>query len=480
MKKLVFSTLLLLLCVAAIAKEKTVLRGKLYHMADSVFTLSYQEYALLSPLETKEVPVAADGSFTCILEIKGPASVFMNFGKSPVTERFTLQKENGQDTTQSTDLNKVLSLYAYLLPGDQQYFEVDLAKIEQSLSWKGRHRGNSIYMNEQAWRFDRYKDRVMKNYFGYTQYSPQRYSDYVNQRRENRLDFLDSCIKSMKLSNHLKHIAKQTILGESVIAKINYPAMRATYTNQAYEAPASYFTFMDSVVIDTKDIDKGIGYLYFLDAYLKKKYQLAGVEEDYFDWVQKTLNRKPLYEYCAFALGSNFKRRLYDLFGEDCPYPDIAAAVKTKYSKLEKMLEGNPAPDVRFNNMADEEVKLTDLQGKYLYLDFWATWCGPCIEEIPSLQQLMKDYAGKNILFASISVDKVRDKKKWKDFVAARNMQGEQLWVDAENNKILTETFNMLQIPRFILLDPAGKIVDANAARPSDKRIRQLFDKVLK
>src|SRR5690606_31147916 len=147
--------------------------------------------------------------------------------------------------------------------------------------------------------------------------------------------------------------------------------------------------------------------------------------------------------------------------------------------KLEGMLEGNPAPVVVLQDTTGKDIPLAKLKGKYLYIDFWATWCGPCIAEMPALDTLQHDYADANIDFVSISVDKEKDKQKWKDFVANRELKGVQVWVDAENSRVFTEAFNITQIPRFVLLDPEGRIVNANAPRPSDKRIRQLLDKVL-
>jgi len=187
-----------------------------------------------------------------------------------------------------------------------------------------------------------------------------------------------------------------------------------------------------------------------------------------------------LYEYYAWALGSNFRKELYDLFDATCPSPVLAAQVKAKYKHLEKMLAGNPAPELALEDTLGNQLELADLRGHYLYLDFWATWCGPCIQEIPSLEQLQKDYQGKNIRFVSISIDKEGDKMKWKTFVKTRNMKGKQLWVDQKNKEIVSAHFDIKQIPRFILLDPEGKIVDANAARPSDPAVRSLFDSVLK
>ncbi len=68
-------------------------------------------------------------------------------------------------------------------------------------------------------------------------------------------------------------------------------------------------------------------------------------------------------------------------------------------------LEGNAAPDFTLNNLAGQEVKLADLRGKVVLVNFWATWCPPCREEIPSMERLNKAMAGKPFQMLAISID---------------------------------------------------------------------------
>lgn len=124
---------------------------------------------------------------------------------------------------------------------------------------------------------------------------------------------------------------------------------------------------------------------------------------------------------------------------------------------------------------------LNSFLGKYVYIDVWATWCGPCIQQIPSLEKLMKEYKNKNIEFISISTDDQRRnggswdaaEKKWRSFIKKRQMGGIQLWIGKDNS--FQQAYKINSIPRFILIDPKGNIVDANAPRPSDPRLKSLF-----
>ena len=108
-------------------------------------------------------------------------------------------------------------------------------------------------------------------------------------------------------------------------------------------------------------------------------------------------------------------------------------------------------------------------------MDIWATWCGPCIAEIPSLKETEKQYHNKNIEFVSISIDQIEDHEKWKKMIVDKELSGKQLFADNNWKSQFIQDYLIKGIPRFILLDPNGNIVSANAPRPSDKKLIALF-----
>ena len=159
------------------------------------------------------------------------------------------------------------------------------------------------------------------------------------------------------------------------------------------------------------------------------------------------------------------------------------AYFKNNYNSNKKIAKGRPSP--KFENYIDikgGKKSLDSFKGKYVYIDVWATWCGPCIREIPALDKLEKEYHSKNIAFVSISTDESRRsggsweaaEKKWSNFVKDRNMSGIQLWSGKDTR--FQQEYQINGIPRFILIDPQGNIVDANAPRPSDPRLRNIFN----
>jgi thiol-disulfide isomerase/thioredoxin len=151
-----------------------------------------------------------------------------------------------------------------------------------------------------------------------------------------------------------------------------------------------------------------------------------------------------------------------------------------KESKEKLKLNNTVAPGFDYVNFKGGTTKLSDLNGKFVYIDVWATWCGPCRAEIPFLKKVEEKYHDKNIAFVSISVDVDKDLEKWKKFVEEKQLGGIQLFADKNWNSDFMKSFSINSIPRFILIDPSGKVVSADAARPSSPKLQEQLDGLLK
>lgn len=145
-----------------------------------------------------------------------------------------------------------------------------------------------------------------------------------------------------------------------------------------------------------------------------------------------------------------------------------------------KKLENSVSPSFDYENHKGGKTKLEDLRGKYVYIDVWATWCGPCRAEIPYLKKVEEKYHGKNIEFVSISVDVDKDHEKWQKFVTEKQLGGIQLFADKNWNSDFIKAFGINSIPRFLLIGPDGKVLKADAARPSSAQLTELLDSLLK
>ena len=155
----------------------------------------------------------------------------------------------------------------------------------------------------------------------------------------------------------------------------------------------------------------------------------------------------------------------------------VEASYERMHGDMVKFAAGKDSPVFEnYENFKGGKTSLIDLRGKYVYIDIWATWCGPCKREIPSLKKLEEEFHGKNIEFVSISVDNIDGKRgsydSWKKMVADEQLGGIQLFADKDFKSDFIREYGINSIPRFILIDPQGKIVDANAKRPSNPALK--------
>lgn len=150
-----------------------------------------------------------------------------------------------------------------------------------------------------------------------------------------------------------------------------------------------------------------------------------------------------------------------------------------KSNLAKSKLNNTMSPSFDYENHKGGKTKLADLAGKYVYVDVWATWCGPCRAEIPSLKAIEEKYHGKNIEFVSISIDVAKDHEKWKNFVTDKSLGGVQLFADKDWNSDFMKGYGINSIPRFILIDPNGKVLKSDALRPSNPELKEELDKLL-
>ncbi|TDP02227.1 TlpA family protein disulfide reductase [Flavobacterium sp. 245] len=191
---------------------------------------------------------------------------------------------------------------------------------------------------------------------------------------------------------------------------------------------------------------------------------------------------KDVYLRDAVA-GSRMKIEEYEKVAPSIKPYMISDASKTFLVEYEKVLHknvGQKGLEFTYNDINDKPVSFSDFKGKFVYIDLWATWCGPCKAEIPHMKKIEEDYHGKNIVFVSLSLDKPKDAQKWKDFVTKEQLKGIQLMADKDFSSAVAKNYDVNAIPRFLLFDTKGNIINADALRPSNPELRAQLDKLLK
>ncbi|MCU7548819.1 TlpA family protein disulfide reductase [Chitinophagaceae bacterium LB-8] len=125
-------------------------------------------------------------------------------------------------------------------------------------------------------------------------------------------------------------------------------------------------------------------------------------------------------------------------------------------------------------------VSMKDFKGKVVFIDVWATWCGPCKAQIPFLKEIEEEYKdNKDIVFVAISLDREKDKQKWLNFIQKENLHGLHLLDDA--GKAFAMKYEIRAIPRFLLIDKKGKWIEVRCPLPEDKaNLKKYIEDALK
>ncbi len=155
---------------------------------------------------------------------------------------------------------------------------------------------------------------------------------------------------------------------------------------------------------------------------------------------------------------------------------------KTLLQKNEKYqyknsLIGSLGNQFTFQDRNGNNVSLDKFRGKVLYIDVWATWCKPCREEFPFLEEMKKHFKSESELeIIAVSMDK--DIQKWSKLVADKNMTGMQLHSQPDSDFV--KFYDIGALPRYILLDKNGNVINPSEMRPSEAGIIQKLETVIK
>jgi thiol-disulfide isomerase/thioredoxin len=239
--------------------------------------------------------------------------------------------------------------------------------------------------------------------------------------------------------------------------------------------------YQDTLLINTRSINLKT-FLFFHQEYeIKKTITAEEIEKGLYPVICNQIIRarysQSIQEFLLFTeLGISIQ-----LFGRTSIIDSIAEKLKTtyplseylpdlvsRYKEFEYLSPGSDAPDFKGMSPDGKLYALKDFKGKVALIDVWATWCKGCIESFPSVYALQEVFKNEAIVFLFISRDKEEDNDKWKKFLNQHPEleKGINLRI---NNEDFSKAYKITAIPRYILIDKEGRIVDAFLDHPNEK-----------
>lgn len=363
---------------------------------------------------------------------------------------------------------------------DSVFLNFDISKRAQSVKISGTRVAENEYLKKE----DRNYMLYSLNNYAY-EYKPEVYADELLTQWNDGV----KNIQNFKTSDNIKPTEDFMKMQEKLLAikllqlaEVVYPRVyNMYYPNEVYKFPKKLEVIKKQV---NKDDESLISYGYFIDYMTETLRKKSGKSDSaYFAVINSDVKSSKLKNTLMFnQLNTvitkvrnpemrNFYLNKYIAMMDD---ERLKSKLMATNDKLNNLQRGKPAQLFVGESITGNDIMLAQLSNKYVVMDVWATWCGPCKKESPYFEDLAAQYSSDKIAFVAVSIDE--DKQAWKLEAPTKSKRVLQLWAKNEKEEF-TNGYAIASIPRFILIDPLGNIVDANMPPPSDPNFENILRK---
>ncbi|PBQ33122.1 hypothetical protein CNR22_15485 [Sphingobacteriaceae bacterium] len=368
----------------------------------------------------------------------------------------------------------------HLQPGDSIGMKIDYLDFDKSIVFSGKNSSKNNFEKEFGEKFILGHESEIYQQNAYRKAVP--FANYCDSMLKAKLHFTDTYRE--KLDPVFATNFKKNLMYANASDKLDYPGMWVylkKLKDTLPEMPYSYFDFVKEFSLDTDSLlktESGFDFLKSVcDHYGNYLERTSGKTLDYYGKMQiaesMVKNERNLLAYNSHLVLSALEygkfveaEKIYLSYELKNPNSMYLTELKDTYTKIKSISPGQNAPAFTLLDDAGKKVSLSDFKGKIIYLDFWASWCGPCVRELAFSKKIKPEYEGKDIVFLYISIDE--DEKSWKNGITKNEIHGVNLIAPSFDNA-LCDSYNVKGIPSYFLIGRDGKIIDNNPPRPSEE-----------
>lgn len=374
------------------------------------------------------------------------------------------------------------SSYVYLYPGDQIDVTFDALYFETTLKFTGKGAERNNYLIKKS-----IKDAALtKNVEAFYKVDEANFIKNIDKVKAIHLESLSN----FQVDDFFMVDEKKSLEYNRLLSIQNYASSYEFYLGDVIEPSTNFYKPLKNLDLNQEDDYRKLPmYRYLVNSIWSKRISDGKNVDEMLEVLREVKSEPVLISLVNgfYSKISSEKERSEDYFqlikriaGKNKGFVDAARKKLKETKDAMRLVTGSKSPSFNYVSIDGDKVSLEDFRGKYVYIDIWATWCAPCIKQIPYLRELEYKYEGKNIAFVSISVDKESVKDKWHKMVAKKELGGTQLFADKSFNSAFMEAYGVNSIPRFIIIDPEGNIVESTAPRPSFEKTKTLLDSFVK
>jgi thiol-disulfide isomerase/thioredoxin len=396
---------------------------------------------------------------------------------------------DGKETTQM-----------FVDPGDSIYLTLNTEEFDETVKYSGKGVDKNNYLAQKYLKFvDGYNIWDLLDSLPADQYKKN-----IDEKRAGREKMLKEFTSNHKVSPEFINFEQTDLDFEHAFdiymfinskrdRKIGYDTVNIPV--EFYEEFSSMANYKNPC---KKSKQYNIYYNFYYPSYLAviNSDKLKGTSGNERDSILLSIYESNLDGYEKERAFANFfygkvSRYKVDYFEKNRAYFDkivkdetLRSFVFNKYDEVRKQLAQDMPEGAHLVNLERKEYSNTTFKdviakykGKVIYLDFWASWCGPCKGEMPYSLKMQDYFKGKDVAFVYISSD--RDSVAWKQMIKILQITGDHYRASKKFRREYDDLYNVRYIPRYVIIDKNGKTVDDDAKRPSDLGVRKDIEALL-
>lgn len=387
----------------------------------------------------------------------------------------------------------------YLKPQDTIKCYFDYNSIVESLKFEGNRASHYNYFVAYQRKFNlphaMFTRPDWKDIF---EMPPKEFKDYRKTKVKDDIEYLYDYCNTNPVTDDFRYYCETEIKYSYYYALISYSSLRSYFKKIDEKLPPDFYDDIREDIFNIDDNLNSPNYVYALKAYI---YNLKSGTYDYPDKyfpkameiASKELSSTSLHVCQSYLIkdlltgdaSSHVKDSLTNSFLANCPLNELNQCIALEYTnsiqgRARKLPE--EVLNTKITNTEGDVLTIGKIignnRGKVIYMDIWASFCGPCKVEMPYSNQLKEKFSNAPVSFIYLSID--NNETAWKKAINSWGVHGENYRINEGLNSTFTEHFNVKGIPRYMLLDKEGNVVFPYAASPSSHGIEHSINALVK